>query len=86
LRDRRSLNIRSEFSAERPRPPKSCLVCTFNRETDIMKTIAYVLATLATIAFVAPAGAKTVIVKHDRGYHHHHGGEKIVIKKGHHND
>ncbi len=51
-----------------------------------MKTIAYVLATLATIAFVAPAGAKTVIVKHDRGHHHHHGGEKIVIKKGHHHD
>ena len=51
-----------------------------------MKTIAYVLATLATIAFVAPASAKTVIVKHDHGYHHHHGGEKIVIKKGHHHD
>jgi hypothetical protein len=50
-----------------------------------MKTIAYVLATLATIAFVAPAGARTVIVKHEHGHHwHHHGGEKIVIKKGHH--
>ena len=47
-----------------------------------MKTPAYVLATLATIAFVAPAGAKTVIVKH--GHHHHHGGDKVVIKKGHH--
>ena len=44
-----------------------------------MKTIAYVLATLATIALVAPAGAKTV--KHDRGHHHHHhGGEKVMKK------
>ena len=51
-----------------------------------MKTIAYVLATLATIAFVAPAGARTVIIKHDHGHHWHphHGGEKIVIKRGHH--
>ena len=50
-----------------------------------MKTLAYALATLATIAFVAPAGAKTVIVKHEHGHHWHHhgGGEKIVIKHGH---
>ena len=54
----------------------------FTGRTKAMKTPAYVLATLATIAFVAPAGAKTVIVKH--GHHHHHGGEKVVIKKGHH--
>jgi hypothetical protein len=51
-----------------------------------MKTIAYALATLATIAFVAPAGAKTVIIKrgHDHGYHHwHHSRDKKIIIKKH---
>jgi hypothetical protein len=44
-----------------------------------------VLATFATIAFVAPAGAKTDIIKHDHGHHwQHDGGEKIVIKRGDH--
>ncbi len=46
-----------------------------------MKTIAYVLATLATIAFVAPAGARTVIIKHGHHHHWHHDGGKVVIKK-----
>jgi hypothetical protein len=49
-----------------------------------MKTLAYVFATLATIAFVAPAGAKTVIIKHGHGHHHwdhHHSDKKIIIKK-----
>ena len=52
-----------------------------------MKTIAYVLATIAAIAFVAPASAKTVIIKHGLDHPHHwdhHGGKTVIIKKHHH--
>ena len=50
-----------------------------------MKSIAYALAAITTIAFAAPASAKTVIVKHGHGHHmgHHHGGKTVIIKHGH---
>lgn len=48
-----------------------------------MKTFAYVLAAIATIAIAAPTitSAETVIIK--RGHHYHHRGPGIVIRDHH---
>jgi hypothetical protein len=54
-----------------------------------MKTIAYVIAALATIAIAAPsiASAETIVVNHGgmhRDWHPHHHDRVVVIHHGHH--
>jgi hypothetical protein len=64
-----------------------------------MRTLAFVIAGLTTIALVAPASADKIVIKkkegpraemrmhRDHGWHrgweHRHVNKKIVVKKGH---